>query len=84
MNLNSIVPKKCVHALPSLHSPVEMAIHSCQFTVSFTLRHTHARVLYGATSLVTVHMHEPMYSQSEALTNHDTSVTLRTELPPLH
>ena len=73
----------CAYALPSLHSPVEMDIHSCQCTLSFTLRHTHARVLYGTTSLATVHMHEPMYSQSEALTNHATLVSLRTEhLPP--
>ena len=72
----------CACALPSLHSLVEMDIHSCQCTLSFTLRHTHARV-YGTTSLATVHMHEPMYSQSEALTNHATLVSLRTEhLPP--
>jgi len=72
----------CACALPSLHSLVEMDIHSCQCTLSFTLRHTHARV-YGTTSLATVHVHEPMYSQSEALTNHATLVSLRTEhLPP--
>ena len=71
----------CACALPCLHSLVEMDIHSCQCTLSFTLRHTHARV-YGTTSLATVHMHEPMYSQSEALTNHATLVSLRTEHLP--